>query len=87
MTFNQALHKALADGPASAATIAKAAKIETEEAEAQLEAVRRRLWVTVDDSGRTPKYELTQHGRNALDARYGPNSKFAKEQAAADDSE
>jgi hypothetical protein len=68
---NAAFLQALADGPASAAELRKATKMDDDEFDAYLNGTAKaRLWVTEDDSGRTTKYALTDMGRAVLTSRY-----------------
>lgn len=66
----QAIYKALQDGPASNAEIAKAAKIPKEEAEALMTSWQTtHLWVEPVE-GKTKRWEMTDAGRSYFDA-YG----------------
>lgn len=71
---NEAFFKALADGPASAAELKKATKLDDDEFEALLKTAKARLWISEDDSGRTTKYALTEYGQGVATSRYPSTS-------------
>lgn len=70
MSTENGMYQALRKGPSTAAEVAKRSKVDPEEVEAELENWRNRLWVERDDSGKTPKFTLTDLAQRDLAARY-----------------
>lgn len=69
---DQAIYKALQDGPASIAEIAKATKLSKEDAQAEMDVWRKtRLYAEPVQEGKTEKWVLTDAARGALSASYG----------------
>lgn len=69
-TYDSGVYAALRDGPASAAEIRKRTKMSEEDFDEVLAEWQSRLWIEQDDSGKTPKFSLTDQGRRDMTARY-----------------
>lgn len=70
MSTENGIYHALRKGPSTAAEVAKRAKIDPEEAEAELENWRNRMWLDVDTSGKEPKFTMTDLAQRDLATRY-----------------
>lgn len=64
------MYQALRGEPQTVKQLAKKTKLSDEEVEAALADFRGGLWLETDDSGKEPKFSLTQQGRSELSARY-----------------
>lgn len=69
-TPNETLYRTLGDTGATAAELKKALKMDDAEFDQFIAGVKGRVWIEQDDSGKTPRYMLTEYGRNALRSRY-----------------
>lgn len=70
MSANAAIYKTLSKGPATEAEIRKGSKLDEGELTAALDDWKARLWVQVDESGKSPKFEMTEEGRLHMANRY-----------------
>lgn len=61
---------AVKDGPVTEAEIRKSTKLDDEQVADLIEYFRGRLWLEVDETGKTPKYVVTNQAVNDMTARY-----------------